>query len=958
MNIELSLERCTQLREDLSYSALLVQGDHPATWLATVCALGLPTSTLSFLPLCPDSANPASMMGQPFAALVFGPTLHNFTASQVQLWNSTLEHANDCSGESVILPLQAYYNLAGRLFLPSDSVLTPPLHEAELRPLLPTDSNSKLVWHPAVGLIEFEASQVLSTTDLLSSVDVSPSRWNAAKQGATLNSFIASIRPELEIDGTMLEIIQGPEQDDLDPFTKIKLAPRAPDEVNFASARDAIRAVGLGFLGIFAGIAKLFSRQSSNSENNALQESPNQISHKRENELKRLLHLLEKDPENGLKYAIPFGGNQGRGIAPPSSALSERSTNFDLNQIGYSGRVDQWDLPQEYQFALLGRYRELAQRAMRLGQHRQAAYIYAKLLGDLHSAASALESGRHYVDAAALYMKHLHQPLKAANCFRSAGLWEDCVVIYRDQKQWLDAGDVYMKLDDTEQGHAMYRRALAECEQKKDFFAAADIAENKLNDIDEAVRLLKAGWSYNHLALESLRKLFQLNSRHSRHGHTLKFIEQLSNDSSLTIHQSGVALNAFSQATTDYPDADVRRSALAQCWQLASRVLSASKSPPNETMEAIRRLAPSDQLLSHDTFRYAASLKEKQPRQYTRSAKKLTGKIVQAAKTIPKSTPVIHWSKACMSTGALFLLGTSQENAQYANRITIDARHELQNPTRSILTLATGESLEHVGLIPHPTNRYSAFIQSIPGTQDWNESAARWIRHDYLALLPPHPELLLSLAFQAGTEIGWALRLAENGITRLDTIRTNGLVQSSTMLPSMLEYEDDVTRTKMVPVNGQLIILTNGRIYPILLQDLRASTLNLSNNVIPMPSTARVSGAAVSPTNSKIVIPIEDGLFSLTPFNGETSRFADSLYDPFLCGTASGAYVACCRNTGLIQSYRANQNGIKLIAESSLDTLGCSPDDILGFYSAHWRNHFLIVTHQGTIFQLKIETDS
>lgn len=70
------------------------------------------------------------------------------------------------------------------------------------------------------------------------------------------------------------------------------------------------------------------------------------------------------------------------------------------------------------------------------------------------------------------------------------------------------------------------------------------------------------------------------------------------------------------------------------------------------------------------------------------------------------------------------------------------------------------------------------------------------------------------------------------------------------------------------------------------------------------------------------------------------------------------AYIACCRNTGSIQANRFNQNGIKLIAERSLDTLGCSTDDILGFYGAPWRNHFLIVTHQGTIFQLKIETDT
>lgn len=70
----------------------------------------------------------------------------------------------------------------------------------------------------------------------------------------------------------------------------------------------------------------------------------------------------------------------------------------------------------------------------------------ATLLGDLNATAAALEGGSLHRDAAAICQKHLNNPLKAAECLRNGGFWEDALVIYRDLGHWIEAGELYLRL--------------------------------------------------------------------------------------------------------------------------------------------------------------------------------------------------------------------------------------------------------------------------------------------------------------------------------------------------------------------------------------------------------------------------------------------------------------------------------------------------------------------------------
>src|SRR5258706_6839588 len=161
----------------------------------------------------------------------------------------------------------------------------------------------------------------------------------------------------------------------------------------------------------------------------------------RHKELHRLLHLLEKDPEAGLRHAIPMNDFAHRGLGRPGGRLGERPPDLDVNRLG-GGPADFWHVPDHLQQVLRRRYREMADRELQLGRHRRAAYIYAELLGDLVSAAHALKQGQLYREAAVIYEEHLHNPLEAARCLADGGLLLEAIERYEKLERWLEAADL------------------------------------------------------------------------------------------------------------------------------------------------------------------------------------------------------------------------------------------------------------------------------------------------------------------------------------------------------------------------------------------------------------------------------------------------------------------------------------------------------------------------------------
>ena len=500
-------------------------------------------------------------------------------------------------------------SIAGRLFVPQDAVLHPPITDAEARALC---SLPVAFFHPALGLSGFEEDATRRVWDLLELPEESPAHWNLARPGVApappLTAVVLTQPPSLEelFGGAHQEI--GTESPD-----DLPSAPGEPRDDAWSQARRNLqRLLARGLGGALRRLPHTGSRRTwindlegwAHRQMHAVSE---QLEKLRTKELRRLLHLLDTDPEAGLRHAVPMNDFAHRGLAPPGARLGPRSMEFDPSRLG--GRpADLWHAPHDILENLRRRYRKLADRELRLGRHRRAAYIYAELLGDLLSAANALKQGRLFREAALLYEEHLKNPLEAARCLAEAGLLTEAIERYEKLGRWLEVADLHERLGHTEEAVAALRRVVAERLEQDDVLGAAQLVDERLRAPEEAVELLLGAWPSSRQAAGCVATLFRILARLGQHAVALERLGRFARD---PVPQGLVLplLMALGGPARDYPDTRVRHHATDVSRVLIARRLQAPGLPTDEAshlVACLTHLAPEDRLLVRDGNRHLA----------------------------------------------------------------------------------------------------------------------------------------------------------------------------------------------------------------------------------------------------------------------------------------------------------------------------------------------------------------
>src|SRR6185436_1005712 len=187
-------------------------------------------------------------------------------------------------------------------------------------------------------------------------------------------------------------------------------------------------------------------------------------------------------------------------------------------------------------------------------------YIFAELLGDLESAASALKQGRHFREAAVIYKEHLRRPREAAVCLAEGGLFAEAIAIYEQESMFVEAGDLYARIGQPDQANAAYESAVRHCLDGGDRLGGARLLEEKLNAPERALTVLSEGWPHSTQAGKCLQAEFELLARKSWHNQAAKRIEKLRNENTRAELISTLARVVTSQAV-QYPDRLIRHSA-------------------------------------------------------------------------------------------------------------------------------------------------------------------------------------------------------------------------------------------------------------------------------------------------------------------------------------------------------------------------------------------------------------
>jgi len=583
-------------------SAWFIPGADGHAWLREAISCSAPESALSLyvIPRSPHDLSPSGVLLR--ASMPFAP-----------------------GGTCAAIPCDTIGG--GKLFLPSIATLHPPVTAAELERALPTEH---YFLHPSLGLTAFDGDSALRVLDLLEPPTARAADWSYAHPGNPPVPRLTSV--ELTLSESIEDLLD-PGRDEIGTKTKDQLPPH-PDEKSAkkpGKGVGGIAAAGAGLAGaagalaaggILKGIQKLAKNAPQTGSGTTGPSSPSWVDRlqdwaskrmesidmmpQQDKEIERLLHLLETNPDEGLKYALPLNADNARGAGDLSSHLTRNNTDFSLRNLGGGGAYSPWNLGWEAEQRLTQKYREAANRELRLGRHRRAAYIFAELLNDRSAAADALKQGKHFREAGILYRDHIHQPLEAATCFRQAGMISDAIVIYEEQKKFETLGDLYRELDREEEAVTAYRSEVARLvDEKRQPIPAARLLEKKLGAPQEALELVHDGWT---TALPNdqprcLRVEFELLERLARPDAASARVTEVCADPNFT--KVIPLVDFLSELSTSYFNPPTRELATDAARVVTGNHLKKfSTTDQRRLLELIQRTEQQDLLLQRDSRRF------------------------------------------------------------------------------------------------------------------------------------------------------------------------------------------------------------------------------------------------------------------------------------------------------------------------------------------------------------------
>lgn len=482
----MKLQLTYQATSDHEIQAMFLSSPHVSDWLAELSRWNIPLRDMELYPV-PTSLSKLSAVG----LFVVFKTPNIPSASPLA---------------------SAYYCLGQSLFVPMEASLAPQVLDSEWKDLLLYDRN---LFHPRIGLIGFSTDDQLALKNLIYPPELIINHWQNAQTGLStrpplrsiklnkspFSEFLSSLQQEL--DTRPLNQIPDKDKDlesesplskglrSLGDFLSKKLREATQDNTSKSGRSNqgegdgtsATGSSGQGPLGNWMDKARAWANRKWQD-----------LDKKREREMQKLLRMLDEDPDEALRYSIPLEGLfKGRGTAPPSGNLGRRNPNFDLNQLRGGGRADYWNVNKHYH-TLREKYQRTAKEKLKSGDFRKAAYIYAHLLGDLHSAASALKQGKHYREAAVLYQEHLKKPAQAATCLEEGGFLLEAIEIFEELGQHLKVADLYTAIGQEDKAVAFYEKAAHQSLKSGNYVGAYHIYREKLKSPIRAKKLLLEGW--------------------------------------------------------------------------------------------------------------------------------------------------------------------------------------------------------------------------------------------------------------------------------------------------------------------------------------------------------------------------------------------------------------------------------------------------------------------------------
>ena len=393
--------------------------------------------------------------------------------------------------------------LAENLLIPVDAELLPALLDDEAAGLT---RDRGLIFLPDGEILGFDPRSPIDPMSLLT-CEYQPRRsWQSLPDPPRLADRIEEIRVENsgggdDLPGNIEDAILDPGNEDVGSEVP---RPGASGAGSTAIGRAAMGAgQGMIWLGKKLGMKGL-AGMGAGWVRKAMEMAPRLSEAAIGRQSAALRELLrefrEGDPERALRHALPMGdpGDMRGAGFDESGNLTSRDTSYDLDSLlrkDHSAPGSLWLGGQDVMAQLIREYQQAAERAMKRGDHRRAAYIYGKLLRDFRMAAHALLRGGLYRDAAALFLAKLDDPKSAALALESAGDLDRAIDLYRRVGEHEAAGDLLRKIGEEDAAMAEYRLAADRLvASAAGHLVAGDFLWKKTGQADLALEYFREGW--------------------------------------------------------------------------------------------------------------------------------------------------------------------------------------------------------------------------------------------------------------------------------------------------------------------------------------------------------------------------------------------------------------------------------------------------------------------------------
>jgi hypothetical protein len=886
-------------------AAWLIPGGDASLWMAELASWNVPLDDVRLLVL-PASANDVRPSG---VLAVTGPDARPAVSSLAQ----------------------PYVAVNDRLYMPTGTSPRPPMSRAELEQWLVWDVQAM---HPTIGLIGCRREDLMRVSDLLVASPPDAVDWSRADPGLVVEPRVRSVKPS-----------ELPAIDDFLQESRDSIGRDAPESLPPLPQESPIGRAGAaataGAMGAIAGIAGVFAaaagavggaeamrrlQQWAAARRDALRAG---LAEARQRELARLMRLLESQPDEGLKFALPLRDiDSSRGVAPPGGSLARRNVDFSFGSLFRSGAADAWDIGFDFRQRLQAKYRELASRELALGRFRRAAYVFAELLGDFAGAANALRQGRFFREAAVLYRDRLRQPLVAAECLEAGGLLEEAIEIFLTLKLYERVGDLHRRLGYETAAEEAYRAAVAELRARRDTLAAARLLDGKLGRVDEALELLLAEWPYGAQAGLCLGETFVLLGREARHDEAARRVDALARDASRDSHARALA-DVLADGARGYPSVPIRDAASDATRVVAGRRLAAGEPAPLPTearqlVDAVARATSDDRLLARDTNRFVEAVNAAQAKRASAPAARRpvatrpnqpSGGSITRVRTFSLGAAGAVWRTAIARPSTIYAQAVADVELLIARATWDGGVQHVRQPFRgdpelpwrlepvdgALLTIPLLEAPH-----PRPPREFAAdasFHERIAVLMpDWlpdefildactDEDGGLWVVH------AGHEDFDLSLSGYAGVGGGRSLLWTRDLGVTVAPERAAGVT---------------------VGARAGLVCVTHGRQMTVLAtQDRRLmSTIDLPAD------TVRLTASPVH-TRPRMTLAFAEGAAVCWPAEARLQPFAAELIDPAVCITREGLLVAAGRKH--CRTYRIAPGGAQLQMQASVETRESAP---------------------------------